>query len=684
MFNLSIPQLFEAVLSQFLENHPSYKTWLTGIQSVRYDETSQTFYVELTNRYARDWCEQHAGDQSDLAQDLASALETPCHIRYVYGSTASTAEDIPDQTLTLEVEEDLYNRIVRPQAVTVLPGYFRRWIPVLSPELAWLYVGFYQAAYSCTIGGEKHIVGHFTGEQIAFLSGTSLRTLRRRIGNPETWQRLRGLVERIDTGQQHWVRKEDGRPHKAANRYRVYTSLPLTPADAIRLENWLRENIPQGNLQSILKALNNLSPEAIFDAYPTAEGEPRTIEQVVNTCFPDMPKQAVQAVVDTIESQLRPSKDIIVITHFFVQNILPLLGEGPAWMYVLLRDRCWEGENTRSTAIVNGGYAEIANWLGLSRPKTIYEWLNDKNTLFRCYVSADKASSPAVGDKWSLPRSFNVLLHDIPLEPLGAYKLGLETMAYIQQTGRLGLLELTPEGFEEHPQLAVVVSVLDDLIRARDAGGANDTNRVARLALSGGANDTNRVARLALSGGANDTNRVARLALSGGANDTNRVARLALSGGANDTNRVARLALSGGASGTVKSLKSLVKSSLSSGVNPPPSQNFAQTENATPDEATNSAAVTFTWSVLDKFNISQESRKKLIESNLQPWHFVSWLLYAWKNNRIKSPEAFAISQTLSQRKGAGGIYDQWAQNPSLLMQDLSNYDAPGQAKQLFW
>ncbi len=676
MYASSITQIFNDILSQFLENHPSYKTWLTGIQSVRYDETSQTFFVELTNRYARDWCEQHAGDQSDLAQDLASALEAPCHIRYVYGSTASTTEDIPDQTLTLEVEEDLYNRIVRPQAVTVLPGYFRRWIPILGPELAWLYVGFYQAAYSCAIGGEKHIVGHFTSEQIAFLSGCHPVTIRKRIQKPETWQRLKGLVERIDAGQQHWVRKEDGRPHKAANRYRIYTSLPLTPTDAIRLENWLRENIPQGNLQSILKALNHLSPEAIFDTYPTAEGEPRTIEQVVNTCFPTMPKQAVQAVVDTIESQLRPSKDIIVITHFFVQNILPLLGEGPAWLYVLLRDRCWEGENTRSTTIVNGGYAEIANWLGLSRPKTIYEWLNDKRSLFRCYVSVDKTGSPAIGDKWSAPRSFNVLLHDIPLEPLGAYKLGLDTTAYIQQTGRLGLLELAPEDLEQHPQLAAIVSVLDDLVGARDAGGASGTNRVARLALSGGANGTNRVAQTL------QIEWRERYKYSG-ANATNTVARTLQSGGANATNTVARTLQSGGANATVKSLKSLVKSSLSSGVNPPPSQNSAQTENTSPNEATNSAAVTFTWSVLDKFNISQESRKKLIESNLQPWHFVSWLLYAWKNNRIKSPEAFAISQTLSQRKGAGGIYDQWAKNPILLIQDINNYNAPNQARELF-
>ncbi|MEM3658764.1 MAG: hypothetical protein QXQ66_10195, partial [Candidatus Hadarchaeum sp.] len=604
MSALSITQIFNNILSQFLENHPSYKTWLTGIQSVHYDEASQTFYVELTNRYARDWCERHAGDQSDLAQDLAGALGMPCHIRYVHGAIAPTEEDIPDQTLTLEVEEDLYNRIVRPQAVTVLPGYFRRWIPVLGPELAWLYVGFYQAAYSCSTGGEKHIIGHFTSEQIAFLSGCHPVTIRKRIRKSETWQRLRGLVERIDAGQQQWVRKEDGRPHKAANRYRIHTSLPLTPTDAIRLEDWLRENIPQDNLQSILKALNNLSPDTIFDTYPTAEGEPRTIEQVVNTCFPTMPKQATQAIVDTIESQLRPSKDIIVITHFFVQNILPLLGEGPAWLYVLLRDRCWEGENTRSATVVNGGYAEIANWLGLSRPKTIYEWLNDKSSLFRCYVSADKTGSPAIGDKWSLPRSFNVLLHDIPLETLGAYQLGIETTAYIRQTGRLGLLELAPEDFEQHPQLAAIASVLDDMVRARDTGGASDTNRVAQTLQI----------------------RWRERYKYGGANATNTVARTLQSGGANATNRVARTLQSGGANATVKSLKSLVKSSLSSGVNPPPSQNSAQSENTIPNEATNSAAVTFTWSILDKFNISQESRKKIIESNLQPWNFVSWLL----------------------------------------------------------
>ncbi len=70
------------------------------------------------------------------------------------------------------------------------------------------------------------------------------------------------------------------------------------------------------------------------------------------------------------------------------------------------------------------------------------------------------------------------------------------------------------------------------------------------------------------------------------------------------------------------------------------------------------SAAGFTWNVLERFDINPETRKKLVESGVEAWCFVSWLLYAWKHSeRIKDPLAFAVAQTLSTRKGAGGQFD---------------------------
>jgi len=46
----------------------------------------------------------------------------------------------------------------------------------------------------------------------------------------------------------------------------------------------------------------------------------------------------------------------------------------------LLRDRCYYNHDTgevREEVLVRGGYTELADWLGLNRPKTIWEWIRD-------------------------------------------------------------------------------------------------------------------------------------------------------------------------------------------------------------------------------------------------------------------------------------------------------------------
>jgi hypothetical protein len=79
----------------------------------------------------------------------------------------------------------------------------------------------------------------------------------------------------------------------------------------------------------------------------------------------------------------------ILITHYFLEKVIPQAKLTPpqAWLVSLLRDRCYVNTQTgevRDQVLVRGGYGELASWLGLSRSKTIWEWLRDE----QCGVSA--------------------------------------------------------------------------------------------------------------------------------------------------------------------------------------------------------------------------------------------------------------------------------------------------------
>ena len=100
-----------------------------------------------------------------------------------------------------------------------------------------------------------------------------------------------------------------------------------------------------------------------------------------------------------------PDNDRLGVSRFFVEHILPHLETGPGRMLTLLRDRCYYNQETggiRNRMRVVGGYAEIAGWVGLLRPKTVWEWLRDP--IVQIYV---RSESSGMGEgKWKAPRVF--------------------------------------------------------------------------------------------------------------------------------------------------------------------------------------------------------------------------------------------------------------------------------------
>jgi hypothetical protein len=120
-------------------------------------------------------------------------------------------------------------------------------------ELAWLYIGFRQAAYEAGAARKPGKKFGAPSMKVAHFSGMSLRTFWRWVAKPETWKRLRWLVKQIDS-EPRWSRGKDGRPHQSSRYYRVAMTLPLTPLDERSLRAWLYRQLAQGAPVAVIQS----------------------------------------------------------------------------------------------------------------------------------------------------------------------------------------------------------------------------------------------------------------------------------------------------------------------------------------------------------------------------------------------------------------------------------------------
>ena len=162
-----------------------------------------------------------------------------------------------------------------------------------------------------------------------------------------------------------------------------------------------------------------------------SDNKPVTVRSLVRELFNDqLDAKLLDGLASSLQQHIMPSSDLIVVTLFFIEHILPHLGAAPAWMLTLLRDQCFadsESGEMRTQVTVKGGYREIAGWLGMSRAKTIWEWLNEKypgshkesgkftNAVLRVYL-AETEKNVIQLDFEGQPRTFNVLLQEVPQE----------------------------------------------------------------------------------------------------------------------------------------------------------------------------------------------------------------------------------------------------------------------------
>ncbi len=198
----SADQAWQSVLGQLQMEMPraSFDTWVRDTKAVSLQDGVMT--VSVRNAYARDWLENrltstvnrllisilNIGKVSvefvvNNGEDDGSYTENDEETRNAIFSDASEDKK-PDPENSLELSladyDSIYEQVVRPNRAVYLPGYFRRWLRELGPDLGWLYVAFRQAAY---IAGSRtgKATNRIPGERIASLAGCSERTYWRRL-----------------------------------------------------------------------------------------------------------------------------------------------------------------------------------------------------------------------------------------------------------------------------------------------------------------------------------------------------------------------------------------------------------------------------------------------------------------------------------------------------------------------
>ena len=418
-------QVWQSVLSQLQLEMPkaSFDTWVRDTKSVSYQDG--TLVIGVRNEYARDWLESRLA--STISRLLTGIfLETTVTVEFVVvGEEAGSHEDEGDVDQDLVQVDDatwfelqtrytsLYDQIIDTNAVVPLDAYLLRHLPRTGPEVGCLYFAFRQVSFLLTSRSSGTVSERFHIDALVdWCGGMSRRTVQKYLMDPETWKKLEGLVRR-ESMEKEWAIEDSG-VRRLPVKYTVELTLPLTPADAESLTNWFRMRLiegksPQEILELVLKVaatkdgnvgtgLEELIPLA-NNYNSTSEYPPMTVNTVLQSVFGELvPEKTLISYAVRLEKLIMPSKDLVMVSHFFAKKIWPHLKPGPGWLVVIGKDKTFKGK--RDTMVVEGGFREMARWIGLSEKHgggTVGEWFSEKYTEQRL-KSYTKTATKKKGD----------------------------------------------------------------------------------------------------------------------------------------------------------------------------------------------------------------------------------------------------------------------------------------------
>ena len=365
-------QAWEAAVGQLQMEMPkaAFDTWVRDAQLISYEDG--VFTIGVFNAYARDWLESRLS--STLTRLLTGIMKASVEVHFIVWDDEDEHIDEPDDPEDLQLKirvayQSLRDALTEPHKVVVVPGYFRRWVPFLGPSLAWIVVAFRQMMYLGTRHKVKpNLTFRTSPQQVARWAGIARNTLWRNMKD----HRLRWFLSQPDPDR---------------HIYEFMAMMPLTPMDADQLKIFLISSGAQSDPITAIKTALNTPVSQILsnppplpeDKYLEMEPMPHSVQEVViNACGQIKASEfkQVNEMADQLAAYLMPPNNVIIVSHYFLLNWIKHLGAASAWFIALLRDQCYiSKDEVRNTVWIHGGDPEIAQMLGLNRPKTISEWL---------------------------------------------------------------------------------------------------------------------------------------------------------------------------------------------------------------------------------------------------------------------------------------------------------------------
>ena len=365
---------FERALKEVFEEE-------ARIELVVFDE-SESSLIDLIARYT-------------LKQEEASRpAEAPIGRAEIVAeaSPAETEASRLNKVQLALIQNSLRGVFTSPKRVVVVPGYLLRWLPYIGPLRTSIVVACFQAFYLCRRSTAKaNLTFEAPGPLLAAVAGIAESSIWRHLDDPELGWFLKKAPYKAS--EKRWIRDEKaGITKKRPTRFLFRSTAPLTPGDAQALYAYLLDlNIqedPVGILTQLVRGEYRVEPRDVFPFPAPAppqdwqRGEPDgcLIHNVIFSALGIEAKLASKNLADLVDElveRLLPPNDQLHLSWYYLLHWQPLLGHGPGWATILLRDRCFYNRQTgelRDTVGMRGGYQELACALGLQRAKTVREW----------------------------------------------------------------------------------------------------------------------------------------------------------------------------------------------------------------------------------------------------------------------------------------------------------------------
>jgi len=391
-------QAWQSALGQLQMEMPkaSFDTWVRDARMVSYEDG--LFSIGVRNSYTRDWLESRLS--TTVTRLLTGIMNRSAEVKFVVrdsdGGEAEVGDDEDEQEVQEEGEEveydpadvlrghsrylTTYEEIVKPHRVIVVPGYLTRLIPERGANAIFAYIGFSQVAWMNSRREEDsktEIAFRAPVASVAKYAGANRTAFYKQMNNETFWKSLDGLISREESG----------------NKYTLFRTLPLSKKDAQDVARWLKlkmdlgeslekalqdaVELPTGNL--VGRLLNDIYAQRAFEADPE-----------IPVYVPDIARYVVgERELDLTEAEAAEALHVrivyafkdLAVRHYFMTDVIRRAGlsTDQASLVLASRYRCYANPLTGEVVnnlVVPGGYEELASWIGLSRPKTVWEWLS--------------------------------------------------------------------------------------------------------------------------------------------------------------------------------------------------------------------------------------------------------------------------------------------------------------------